>query len=1295
MVRAKFTPNVGNELADRFRIASTSRKLVEIATLCCVVALGITHPSARARELSNLRFDRIAVSEQFSSIAVTSIAQDGFGFIWIGTRDGLNRFDGYELTEFRNSHGESDGLPHNYIERIYVDKRGEVWVGTRRGTCRYDVANDQIVSYLPGGEDHAVTGFAETRQGELLLCSEGGDLFRFDRENDIFESLTNQELGTLKSVLVDRSGRIWAGSEGYLYLLNSDFNVIREWEFTDELDRDAFVFVGVMAEDPDGRIWLGTNRVGLWSIEPETMSLSKYDGPNLPGFSVGSILFPASGEAFFGGNEGLVAIDLDSGRSHKYTNKEYELTSLQAGTVHALMEDRQSNLWVGTSRGGLSAIKNGKAFRTRSHSPYDSNSLSKNKATSVFVDSQKRLWVGYHNDGIDMLDMETLGKRYFGPENGQEDGLGVGSVWDIVEDQRGQIWIGSSFIGLQQLDPATGVARKFLPDENDPNSIRSTDVRNVLMDRRGNLWLGFHGQGLGYLDLATNEFKHYSDLTRLWIEDLALDDSGDLWIASSEGVSHLREGGNEFVDYGHDSNDYRSLSDKHVVCLLVDSQQNVWAGSINGLNRLNRSEGVFERIGTEDQLPSFSIRSLAEDGRGRIWIATSKGLAVYDPQTEQFESYDRGDGLLSNEFVYRSVFATDDGELIFGTEKGYVRFHPDDIKRNETAPSVVLTAFQASNEEVSVHDYTGILHESLLTVDEIVLPPGMNSFSFEFAALDYISPEKNQYAYQLDGFDEDWTYVGTRRNCYYTNIFPGEYVFRVKGSNNDGVWNEEGASVRIIVVPWFWQTLWFAGVCLIAIAGVVVFVFRMRVANIRKQKGELRRKVNEQVGELREALSVLESHKARITEQNKELEEHRENLEELIQERTKELLDAKIKAEESDRLKSAFLANMSHEIRTPMNAIMGFLQLMKEDSLEKDELNEYREIIQKNGESLLLLIDDILDLSRLEAGVVKVQNSFCLVNELMEDLYRCFICDLESNEKKKTRLTYERNSELLDLGIQIDQQRLRQTLSNLLENAIKFTDDGDVTFGYRLNRGEQSGERIEFYIHDTGIGISKDKISQIFECFGKIEEKSGKLYRGAGLGLSIASRLTELMGGSISVESEFGNGASFVVSFPPVIVDVEEMISDAENEILSTKTRMENVLENLKEFEPIKVLVAEDEDPNFQYIETVLSRIGCRISRVSDGTDVVGSIESVPPDVILMDIKMPIMDGLSATREIRRMGESVPVIAQTAFSLPEDRQASFDAGANLFLSKPFTSLQLLETILKALQLEREGVETRS
>jgi signal transduction histidine kinase/streptogramin lyase len=734
-------------------------------------------------------------------------------------------------------------------------------------------------------------------------------------------------------------------------------------------------------------------------------------------------------------------------------------------------------------------------------------------------------------------------------------------VLSVGEDARGNIWAGTWAGGVSRLDTATGDFTRF---NSDNSIITNNNVLALNTDKKGNVYIGTYGAGLFVFNIYSQEWLEFSydeDDENSIIDDLIFslhfDKDSNLWIGTQRsGFDKLKidaDGSAIFSHFQDQPDEPDGLSSNFINTITSDNQGVLWIGTHDGLIRFDPQANRFNTYRYEDGLPSNIISGIICDGDDYLWISTLNGLSKFNKET--FRNYDKEDGLQGNQFNRNAAFKSPSGELYFGGTNGLNYFHPDSIMENPYPPDIIFTGFKLFNEEVEL-DPDGVLKKHISETSTIILDHKQSVFTIEFAALNFTRPSKNQYAYKMVGLEENWNYVGGQRSATYTSLDPGEYVFRVKASNNDGVWNEEGISLSIIIEPPYWKTLWFrifGG--LIIVGGALVFYFR-RIAYLDRQKKLLSKLVTERTRELsrsREKLqysyeeisqqkeeldaqnetlavanNLLEEQKDQIVVQNKELDKHRHHLEQLVENRTSELAVALKKAEESEKLKSSFLANMSHEIRTPMNAIIGFTELLEVYDAHDQFRQDYLEIIRSNGQHLVKLISDILDFSQIETGQLKINKSSFHVQPFLDEIFKLFKEELRRKKDKDIELVMK--VELSDNDeIFTDEMRLRQVLYNLITNAIKFTENGAITIGCKKTKFGYV-----FFVKDTGIGIPDDKKKLVFQRFQQVLSTKGKKQSGTGLGLAISRELVYMLQGRLWVSTKVGKGSAFFVKIPGI-----------------------------------------------------------------------------------------------------------------------------------------------------------------
>ena len=847
-----------------------------------------SRPAAPSRDLQKslpqicnciLRFDHISIEQGLSQSSARVIFQDSRGFLWFGTEDGLNRYDGYTFKTYKPDPDDSTSLNGRWINSIVEDKDGFLWIATRLGGLnRYDPRTEQFIHYLH--DDANPLSISDNNINVLYLDKNDRLWIGTPNGLDLFEQTTgtfkhhvynpSQQEGisgrNITALYEDSRGRFWVGtSAGGLNQFYPQSNTFiphqSDPENQNTISND---YVSAIVEDNNTILWIGTHN-GLNKFNPssgifERFMYSDSNDQTIASDWVNALHLDSTGNLWVGTRDGLDRLSKAGKRFIHYRNDPSFTQSLSTNNVISIHEDRGNVLWFGTLGGGVNKYDRQRDnFAYYRHDPNNTRSLSENFIFSIYVDTGGYIWIGTSNEGLNRLTLSTNDVRRYQNNPLRPNSIISNEILSIYEDQDGILWIGTGN-GLDSYDRKTHAFSHFQYNPNDPNSLSANRIYKVYVDKNNNLWIGT-ARGLDRFDRENGTFIHYSpqvgnpnSLSGPLVFSITEDTDGNLWVGTlDDGLNKFNRATETFTHYLHDPRDKKSLSNDSILSILQDTQGRLWIGTAGGgLNEYHPKTDSFTYFLEKDGLPNGVVYGILEDALGNLWMSTNFGLSRFDPQTQIFQNFDVGDGLQSNEFNSSAYAKGRDGELYFGGINGLTVFQPEEIADNLYAPQVALTSLTQDDQPIQTES-------SVETLQAVVLQWPQNSFEFDFAALSYDQPGKNQYAYFLERFDTNWHFIGTKHSGRYTNIPGGEYTLLLKAANSDGVWNESPTRIAVTVIPPFWQTISFrvlvALVAFVAVAGG----FRLRTKSIQDRNRELERVVQERTQALEERGREMEA----------------------------------------------------------------------------------------------------------------------------------------------------------------------------------------------------------------------------------------------------------------------------------------------------------------------------------------------------------------------------------------------------------------------------------------------------
>jgi len=1202
-------------------------------TLFIIMFFSLSLFRGRAEDL--FRFRHLSVDDGLPSNSVRGIAQDEVGRIWFAAEGYVSCYDGVRMHNVAVQFGESEkGFLDHYVKDIRCGEDGVLWCATDIGLIRYDYVRNtfsRITAVSPQGESISsiVSSIALDRNGTVWCSTFGQGVFSYEPSAGTVRqyTLTSENI-SIYHIYVDADDNVWAA------LLEPSCPLFR-------LDRRRDVFIPVvtgyenpqsrsgvsaLCEDSDGNFWLGSWEGGLQKLDRTSGIVSTYCFTPSDRSStithIHSIVEYRDGELLVGSDYGLTLFDTSTGKYHTYEPDESNPNSISDNFVYPLMKDSEGGVWIGTYYKGVNYIAPGSGRFYGNNLAGYTHSGHGHIVSHIIEGPDGTVWMAMDDRGMIHYFPDTGQAVHYMPD-AEVSSLSYHNVHALCFDGT-DLWIGTYTGGINVLNTLTGRFR-LLKDDN-PSGVDNSSVYSLLKDRNGDIWAGSL-TGISRYDRSSGHFVLMCRLSHTPVS-LVQDRRGRIWCATLGGGLYRYSPSNSgWVRYRKEDDCDRHIISDYVTGIYIDTDERMWVSTREGLCRYDEDSDKFIHVVIPD-VTNNDLTALTGDGRS-LWITSSNGLIRFIPG-ERAYVFTKSDGLMSDQYLPNSVMRASDGRIYVGSDNGFSSFYPDRVSTNSYMPPVLITGIRFYGKELEVSEGS-VLPKAIQYLDKVTLPRSTKMIGFSFASLSYCVPHKNKYEYMLEGFDRDWIHAGNTTDVTYTNLPYGTYSFKVRASNNDGVWSEDYTGLTVVLPPPLLLSIPFTAFYLL-LAVVMVWLAVRKVL----RKSEIR---------------------------------HQQNIERLNREKEQELYESKIE----------FFSNIAHEIRTPVSLIIAPIEKIKEENLNlSEELKEDLDVMDRNSHRLLKLVTDLLDFRKMETpGAMQLHIIHSDINELIISVVNGFRKPL-----RQSGIGLSVSLPNPHLSADVDAEAFTKILGNLLSNAKKYA-SGAVSVECR-DSGD--GASFELTVKDDGQGIDSEQIENIFKPFYRVK---GQLKMGTGLGLSIVSSLVESHHGSVYVESSLGEGTSFIVRLPLVQPDVEDtawtvdegQIEDYGTPISSGNDRKPGLL------------IVEDNVDLLQFLSRSLSD-QFSVFEACGGAAALEILRAEDISFILSDWMMPDMDGAELCRAVR--GDSslshIPFVMLTARTDEDSKLESMDIGVDAFIEKPFSMAYLRAQIRNLLQIRKVLVQ---
>lgn len=1177
-------------------------------------------------------FRNISIDKGLSQSTVFIITQDTLGFMWMGTQDGLNRYDGRSFKVYRPAKNAPGSIGSYYIRSLFTDRQGRLWIGGNGGISSYDYATDSFKNYniKPYPGEWFISCIMQDAKGILWACSNSGELFRSDAAATTFQQIDfdrpAQAIKELYSIASWGKEDLLLGSESGLWLLNL---TTRKTSLLDAGVGRAHINKIYV----DGNnLWVGTEGAGLIKMDSRTGQIVNYHHQpavvsGIPDDDVRSICRDKQGNIWIGTFRGLGIMNARGDILNYYHQADFPFTISQ-NSVRCIYQDKQGGIWLGTFYGGVDYYHNQQVNFTLLSQASRPAALNDKVINIIKQDDKGNFWIGTNDHGLDYWQPRSHTVTYY-TQNDSKGTLSSNNIKSIAFGDDGTVLLGTHNTGLDILNPATGTSKHFRHDPTNPHSIPGDMVYALLKDHQGRMWIGTR-TGLGLFHSKDGSFTSiFADLSgkRMTSDEITFlieDSRNRIWIGTTNGVNIFYPDNMLF-----DPLDHSSLSSDVINFIAEDQQKRIWIGTRDGLNLYDEQTKSFINYNARKDFIKGNINTIVPDDKGNLWITTNASLVKYNPDTRKSQDFDNRDGLQNDQFnTYASCRATD-GMLLFGGIDGVSYFYPQALKQDTLSLKVTFTGLEVFDRQVVPGDASGILKTHINQAKQLHFGHEYKQFAISFNTFNYISANRTKYLYRLDGFDNDWREAKDRAQASYANLPPGDYVFHVKAVGPQGEISPE-RSLEITVLPVWYKSNWFYLLLVITIAAAAYFLYRI------------------------------------FTERMRTL--HQLKLERVEREKVNYI----------NRVKTDFFTNVSHELRTPLTLILAPLEEMMSQPPADKKIRRNQELMLANTRRLYNLVNQLFEFRKTEMGTRKLRVAKSDLVKFSREVYSSF-----TPLSEKNKIDYRFVTPVNAFVTYFDKDALENILFNLLSNAFKYTPvEGQISLELSFGEGQAL-----LRVKDNGPGIEAHHLERIFDRFYQVDGQETNL--GSGVGLAFTKKLAELHHGTIEVESIPRAGSTFSVRLPvedaayngDMRVDgfTDENITDPG--VASKAVLLDDEEEEINRVAPERpesLFIIDDNDEIVEYIKTYFST-KYTVKTAGNGKEALKLLETYQPDLIISDVMMPEMDGLHFCKRIKQNVQTshIPLILLTAQAETTQQVKGLEMGADDYVIKPF-SIALLE-----------------